>query len=85
MLDPNLLKKIHYQSWHRGTKESDLVFGRFADKYLDQLSESEIKEFAEILETSDAILMDWVQGRASPPTAFQLIHKIKAFVEEAQS
>ena len=37
------LNKLHYRSWHRGTKESDLFLGKFFDKYGEKLLEIDIK------------------------------------------
>lgn len=39
----NLLKKLTHQSWHRGTRENDLLLGLFADEVLPTLSREELK------------------------------------------
>ena len=35
-------RKALFRSWHRGTREMDLVLGRFADAEIDRLSDAEI-------------------------------------------
>ena len=34
------LNKLHYRSWHRGTKEADLFLGNFFNKYCSKLDKS---------------------------------------------
>ena len=36
------LNKLHYRSWHRGTKESDLFLGKFFDKYGESLNQKKL-------------------------------------------
>lgn len=51
-----LKKKLLYSSTHRGCKEMDILLGSFVKEYLDNLSESELSAYTEILEFSDAVL-----------------------------
>jgi antitoxin CptB len=37
-LDPRR-KRVLFRAWHRGMKEMDLIFGRFADREIATLSE----------------------------------------------
>jgi len=60
----NKIKKLSYQSWHRGTRELDFILGQFSDKYLSTFSEKELDEYALILEKNDLDLWDWITGRA---------------------
>ena len=53
-------KRLHYRAWHRGTKESDLLLGRFADENLDAMTPDELAEFQDILDRSDPELVDWI-------------------------
>jgi antitoxin CptB len=52
-------KRLSFRSWHRGTRESDLILGRFDDGQLDR--------YEALLECTDADLFDWITGRAIPP------------------
>lgn len=65
--DDSRKKRLRFRAWHRGTRELDLILGRFADGYLDDMSESELKAFERILEAPDPDLYAWVTGRALPP------------------
>ena len=60
-------KRLSYRSWHRGTRESDLIMGRFADAHLAGFDENQLDRYEALLECSDADLFDWVTGRATPP------------------
>lgn len=60
-------KRLLFRSWHRGTRELDLLLGRFAERHLSEFSESEIDLFENILEQGDSDLYDWIAGRAPVP------------------
>ncbi|HEX4185825.1 MAG TPA: succinate dehydrogenase assembly factor 2 [Stellaceae bacterium] len=60
-------KRLSFRSWHRGTRESDLILGRFADAHLAQFDEVQLDLYEALLECADADLFDWITGRASPP------------------
>jgi antitoxin CptB len=60
-------KRLGFRSWHRGTRESDLILGRFADAHLAQFDDGQLDRYEALLECSDADLFDWVTGRAAPP------------------
>ena len=54
-----LKKKILYRSEHRGTKEMDLLLSNFVKRYIDSLSEIELKELELLLNIDDKILYKW--------------------------
>jgi antitoxin CptB len=60
-------KRLSFRSWHRGTRESDLILGRFADAHLDHFDDGQLDCYEALLECSDADLFDWITGRATPP------------------
>ena len=60
-------KRLLFRSWHRGTRESDLILGRFAEAHLDGFDAGQLDRYERLLECSDADLFDWVSGRAPPP------------------
>lgn len=66
----NRIKKLSYQSWHRGMRELDLILGGFADQYLSTFSENELDEYQSILENNDLDLWDWITGRVEIPTSY---------------
>ena len=42
-------KKILFRSWHRGTKEMDLILGTYADNNLSNMSYDELMHFQNFL------------------------------------
>ena len=60
-------KKLSFRAWHRGTREADLLMGRFADSFLVDCSEEQEKQFAELLEESDPDIYEWITGRMALP------------------
>ena len=60
-------KKILYRAMHRGTKESDHVFGGFIQAHIEEFTEAELDELERILEFLDPDVMDWLYGRTPVP------------------
>ena len=56
----HLRKKLRYQAWHRGTREMDLLLGRFADAWLDRFDAAELTQFESLLAVADPVLRDWL-------------------------
>lgn len=63
-------RRIRFRCWHRGTREADLVLGRFADTCVDQLNETELGQLEALLDQPDPDIWDWVVGRQPVPEAF---------------
>ena len=61
-------KRLSFRSWHRGTRESDLILGRFADSHLAGFDEAQLDRYEALLNCADADIFDWVSGRAAPPS-----------------
>jgi antitoxin CptB len=67
-------KRLRFRSWHRGTREMDLLLGRFADRQLDSFDAALLDAYAALLEESDPDIYDWVCGRgAAPDGAFSAV------------
>ena len=60
-------KRLRFRSWHRGTKEIDLLLGNFADAWLDRLTVEQLRRYEALLDASDADLFEWVVGGAAAP------------------
>jgi len=60
-------KRLRYRSWHRGTREADLLLGRFADAHLAGMDEAQLARFAALLDVPDPDLVDWLTGRLPRP------------------
>ena len=61
-------KRIVFRSWHRGTRETDLILGRFADAAINEFSELELAEFERILDMPDPDIFAWVTGIEPVPS-----------------
>jgi len=63
-------RRLIYRSWHRGTKELDLLFGPFADVRLQGYDAAALAQFEELLLAPDPDVYDWIVGRAAPDTGY---------------
>jgi antitoxin CptB len=74
-------KKLRFRSWHRGTRELDLIFGSFADAAIESLDAAELDDYERLLDLQDSDLMDWVMGAKPLPVDFDrpLYRRILAF------
>jgi antitoxin CptB len=63
-------KRLLFRSWHRGTRESDLILGRFAAAHLAQFDAAQLDRYEALLDCADPELFDWVAGRALPPRRY---------------
>ncbi|MBN9542636.1 MAG: succinate dehydrogenase assembly factor 2 [Alphaproteobacteria bacterium] len=80
--DQNRLKKIYYQSVHRGCKESDYVLTHFADHYLNELTDIELDIYEKFLLEEDVNIMNWVMGKEEVPSEYNMIFdKIMAGID----
>src|ERR1700674_6033582 len=46
-------KRLLFRCWHRGTREMDLIFGRFADAEIENLSDDEFAQFEFLMDVPD--------------------------------
>ena len=60
-------KRLRYRAWHRGTKESDIILGTFADARLAGFSDAELQDFETPLDVEDPKIYDWVTGLQPVP------------------
>ena len=63
-------KRLIYRSWHRGTREMDLLLGSFADRHVPGFSDEDMDRYEAVLDHSDPDLYDWISGRQKPPENF---------------
>ena len=62
-------KRLLFRSRHRGTREADLLYGAFADRYLASFSPAQVDAWERLLDQDDPDLWDWLVGAAVPPPA----------------
>jgi antitoxin CptB len=60
-------KRLRFRAWHRGTREMDLVLGRFVDAKLAALTDDEIDDLEALMEVPDPELYLWIAGTADVP------------------
>lgn len=77
------IKRLRLRAWRRGTKEMDLILGRFADAHLAQADDAALSAFESLLAQEDHDLFAWILGRAAAPGPHRaLIAEITAFVAD---
>ena len=60
--------KLKFRSWHRGTKEADLLLGRFIDKYINIMSYEDLLSYEKFLnDLSDNDILQIIKGEKSWP------------------
>jgi len=61
-------RRLLFRAWHRGTREMDLIMGRFADAMIGDLSEAEVDAFERLSEQPEPDVYAWITGdRPVPP------------------
>jgi antitoxin CptB len=63
----NWRKRLIFRSWHRGTREMDLIMGSFADIHIHDFTEIDLQAYEAILELGDPDLYNWISGVERPP------------------
>lgn len=60
-------RKLYFRSNHRGIKEMDIIFTKFAETVLADLADDELVDYQRILELPDDKLFSWATGRDTVP------------------
>jgi antitoxin CptB len=74
-------KRLLFRCWHRGTREMDLILGRFADTTIASLTDDEVAELEHLIELPDPDLYAALTGNAplTGPYSRPLFTRIKSF------
>lgn len=75
----NLKKKLIFQSWHRGTRENDLLLGPFADANMSAFSAKDMQDYQNVLKHDDADLFAWITGIRPIPDNEHMVRRIRDF------
>jgi antitoxin CptB len=70
-LDPRR-RRLLYRLWHRGTREMDLIMGRFADASVGELSAADIAELERLADVPDPELYGWLTGARAVPANYDV-------------
>jgi len=69
-MTPNLdsrRKRILYRATHRGTHETDILFGDYLASRLAAMDEATLTDVETLIDLPDADLADWLSGRKPIP------------------
>jgi antitoxin CptB len=74
-------KRLLFRCWHRGTREMDLILGRFADAEIAGLTDDELGQLEHLIDVPDPDLYAAMTGQVplAPEYASRLFDRIKAF------
>src|SRR4051812_33287630 len=72
-------RRLLFRSWHRGSRELDLIIGPFVDAWIDRMSETELEAFEELLRTPEPELYDLVVAPTAPADETDMLHRLRAF------
>lgn len=63
-------KKLLYRSSYTGTKETDILLKRFAERNLPTFSARQLDLYEDILQAGDPEILAWVMGRKPVPPQY---------------
>ena len=63
-------KRILFRCRHRGSKESDLLLGRFAENHIPDFDATQLGRLESLLENDDPSLYAWITGRRPVPPRY---------------
>ena len=74
-------KRLLFRCWHRGTREMDLILGRFADAEIADLTTDELAQLEILIEAPDPDLYAALTGSIAPAAEYAgaLFERIKSF------
>ncbi|RCL01946.1 MAG: antitoxin CptB [Candidatus Tokpelaia sp. JSC188] len=60
-------RRIFFRAWHRGIREMDLIFGRYANTHIARLDSKQLDELEYIMSFEDRDLLSWIIGEVKTP------------------
>ena len=79
-LDPRR-RRLLFRARHRGTREMDIIMGRFAEARLPTMTDDELDTFELLIEAPDWDLFSWIAGGVETPSNYDtaVFHAVKSF------
>ena len=79
--DNTRLQRLRYRASRRGSRELDLLLGRYAEHALESMNEEELDEFAAFLKCPDPLIQAWImKGDDAAAEEFgELVKRIQVF------
>ena len=74
-------RRAKFRAWHRGTREMDLLLGRFCDAEIGALPEADVADLEALLEAQDRDVYAWLSGEIAVPGDYDtpVFRKVLAF------
>ncbi|MFC3132029.1 succinate dehydrogenase assembly factor 2 [Microbaculum marinum] len=74
-------RRVVFRCWHRGTKEMDLLLGRYADARIGTMSDDEVDALEFLMDAPDPELFGWIAGTRPVPANYDIptLHAIRSF------
>jgi antitoxin CptB len=74
-------KKLLFRCWHRGTREMDLIMGRFAENSIAELSDDELDQLELLIDLPDPDLYAAMSGAGDIPANLKgsVYERMRAF------
>jgi antitoxin CptB len=79
--DSPRFKRLRYQSWHRGCKETDVILGNYFDTHAHEWDDAAMTLYEQLMEEDDYDIWQWIAYDKAPPDAnyLPLIERLRAF------
>ena len=79
-------KRLRFRAWHRGTRETDLLFGGFADRHLVSFNAEQLDRLERLLENSDPDLYAWLTRREPTPPEHEndVMALLRTYIERSK-
>lgn len=76
-------KRLLFHCWHRGTREMDMILGRFADATIADLSDDDVTDLERLIDLPDPDLYAAFSGGQplAPAYAGGIFLRIKQFLD----
>lgn len=74
-------KRLLHRSRYTGMKETDLMLGRFANKYVKSFTDEELEIYETLLKAGDPSIYAWAVGREEVPAEYatSVMKKLQKF------
>ncbi|WP_245433923.1 succinate dehydrogenase assembly factor 2 [Rhodomicrobium lacus] len=72
-------KRAVYRALHRGTKELDLILGRYAEARVPVMDETQLTSFETVLAAQDPDVDLWIRKGEAPGDLAAIVSEIRSF------
>jgi antitoxin CptB len=64
-------KRLIHRSRYTGMKETDMLLGAFAERYVPGFDTADLDLYEQLLDAPDPAIFDWATGREEAPAEYQ--------------